>query len=107
MGEFCAGWIPLGGNRLDVSIPLRLLPQLPQIQRLLHPQPALRRRVGQTADAHRHVGRECVLFEQQIRHGETANAQPLSELGLAHVERRQHVLAQNGARVGRPALGVS
>lgn len=84
---------------LDARKQVRPLLHFPQIQRLLHPQPALRRRVEQLADAGCHLGRHAAFFVQQFRDRQPTDAQPLRKLRLRHFQRRQHVFTQYGARV--------
>jgi len=62
----------LGCNlkRLNVLVSLRLALKLPKVKRLLHPQPTLRRRIGQSADTDSHIRREGALLD--LEHGARA-----------------------------------
>src|SRR6266446_9414887 len=66
------------GQRLDVAVLFVLVLNLPQVNRLLHIEPALRCRAEQSREPDRHFGRERPLAVQKLRHSETRHAKPLS-----------------------------
>ena len=76
----------------------------PDINTLLHVQPNSRPVAQQLAKANRHVRCHAALFVQEFRHRHARNAQIVCEFFLRQAQRWQHVLTQNLAWMGGPAL---